>query len=135
MSRGPSKVSNSSTTHGYVNQGRRVPREVVGITGELESMINDHKISKEVIRASSGNALLYGYLGNLRQGDKDNSYSNAMDNYNKYFENANSNARGGHTNNVMSVSEETKSSTNNKLKEGNSGGGSLFVGLYQLEWI
>jgi len=125
--RGPSKVSNSSTTQGYVNQGRRVPKEAVGISGELESMINDHQKSKgssTLIRASSGNVMLYGNLGNLRQGDKDNSYSNAMDNYNQYFENANSNARGGHTNNVTSVSKETKSSTN-KLKEEKSRGGSL----------
>lgn len=124
--RGPSKVSNSSTTQGYVNQGRRVPKEAVGISGELESMINDHQKSKgssTLIRASSGNVMLYGNLGNLRQGDKNNSYSNAMDNYNQYFENANSNARGGHTNNVTSVRKETKSST--KLKEEKSGGGSL----------
>ncbi|AES72229.1 putative tetratricopeptide-like helical domain-containing protein [Medicago truncatula] len=126
MPRGPSKVLNSSTTEGYVNQGRRVPKEAVGISGELESMINDHQKSKgssTLIRASSGNVMLYGNLGNLRQGDKNNSYSNAMDNYNQYFENANSNARGGHTNNVTSVRKETKSST--KLKEEKSGGGSL----------
>ncbi|KAK2389784.1 hypothetical protein P8452_27313 [Trifolium repens] len=126
MPHGTSKNSNSSTTQGYVNQGRRVPKEVVGISGELDSMINDHQKSNSkgstFVRASSGNVMLYGNLGNLRQGVKDNSYSNAMDNYNQYFETANSNV-GGNTKNVSSINKETKSST--KLKEENIGGGSL----------
>ncbi|CAJ2667820.1 unnamed protein product [Trifolium pratense] len=126
MPRGMSKNSNSSTTQGYVNQGRRVPKEVVGISGELDTMINDHQKSNSkgstFVRASSGNVMLYGHLGNLRQGAKDNSYSNAMDNYNQYFENANSNV-GGNTKNVSSINKETNSST--KLKGENTGGGSL----------
>jgi DnaJ family protein C protein 7 len=126
MPHGTSKNSNSSTTQGYVNQGRRVPKEVVGISGELDSMINDHQKSNSkgstFVRASSGNVMLYGNLGNLRQGVKDNSYSNAMDNYNQYFKTANSNV-GGNTKNVSSINKETKSST--KLKEENIGGGSL----------
>ncbi|PNX73937.1 inactive TPR repeat-containing thioredoxin TTL3-like protein [Trifolium pratense] len=126
MPRGTSKNSNSSTTQGYVNQGRRVPKEVVGISGELDTMINDHQKSNSkgstFVRASSGNVMLYGHLGNLRQGAKDNSYSNAMDNYNQYFENANSNV-GGNTKNVSSINKETNSST--KLKGENTGGGSL----------
>lgn len=55
--------------HDYLNQ-RRVPKEATGISGELESMIADHQKSKgssTFIRASSGNVMLYGNLGNLRQ--------------------------------------------------------------------
>ncbi|PON89164.1 N-terminal acetyltransferase A, auxiliary subunit [Trema orientale] len=54
----------------YVNQGRRVPKEAIGISGELESMIVDHQKSKgssTLVRASSSNVMLFGNLGNLRQ--------------------------------------------------------------------
>ncbi|CAI8598244.1 unnamed protein product [Vicia faba] len=114
----PSKAS--MATQGYVNQGRRVQKEAIGISGELESMINDHQKSKgsgNLVRASSGNVMLYGNLGNIRQGYKDNSYSIAMDNYNQYFENSSSNG-GGQKKNVVSISNETKPAMN-------SGGGSL----------
>lgn len=83
------KVSISATTQGYVNQGRRVPKEAIGISGELESMINDHHKTKgnsTLVRASSSNVMLFGNLGNLRQGadnnnNNNNSYSRtAMDN-------------------------------------------------------
>ncbi|XP_058781536.1 inactive TPR repeat-containing thioredoxin TTL3 [Vicia villosa] len=117
----PSKAS-LSPTQGYVNQGRRVQKEAIGISGELESMINDHQKSKgsgNLVRASSSNVMLFGNLGNIRQGDKDDSYSIAMDNYNQYFENSNSNSNGGGVKkNVVSVSNETKSAMN-------PGGGSL----------
>ncbi|KAI5406022.1 hypothetical protein KIW84_052686, partial [Lathyrus oleraceus] len=103
--------------------GRRVQKEAIGISGELESMINDHQKSKgsgNLVRASSGNVMLFGNLGNIRQGDKNDSYSIAMDNYNQYFENSNSNGGGGghKKKNVVSISNETKPPMN-------SGGGSL----------
>jgi len=50
-----------SHTQGYVNQGRRVPKEVDGIFDELESMINDHLVSKRgnsPAQASSNNVML-----------------------------------------------------------------------------
>ncbi|KAF5187303.1 Tpr repeat-containing thioredoxin ttl4 [Thalictrum thalictroides] len=54
-----------------VGQGiRKVPKEAMGISGELEMMINDHQRSKgssNLVRASSGNVMLYSSLGNLRQ--------------------------------------------------------------------
>ncbi|XVF17223.1 hypothetical protein REPUB_Repub10bG0101100 [Reevesia pubescens] len=55
---------------GYVNPGRRVPKEAVSISGELESMIVDHQKTKgnsNLVRASSSNMMLFGNLGNLRQ--------------------------------------------------------------------
>ncbi|KAJ6677994.1 hypothetical protein OIU85_008565 [Salix viminalis] len=55
----------------YVKNGRRVPKEAVGISGELESYISDHQKSKgssTLVRASSSNVMLHGNLGNLRQG-------------------------------------------------------------------
>ncbi|XP_030535099.2 inactive TPR repeat-containing thioredoxin TTL3-like [Rhodamnia argentea] len=54
----------------YVSKGRRVPPEATGISGELESMIADHQKSRgssTLVRASSGNVMLFGNLGNLRQ--------------------------------------------------------------------
>ncbi|KAG4934793.1 hypothetical protein JHK85_049712 [Glycine max] len=85
MGRGPSP----SPTQGYVNQGKRVPKEAVGISGELESMINEHLKSK-------GSSTL-GNLGNLRQG--------AGPNYNAYSEMdycvSNNVASGGYTNQTM----------------------------------
>ncbi|CAL0320365.1 unnamed protein product [Lupinus luteus] len=80
--RGVSKVAPSQ---GYVNQGRKVPREVVGISGELESMIADHQKSKggnnNLVRASSSNVMLYGNLGNLRQGGQNTSSYNVMEHH------------------------------------------------------
>ncbi|TQE14107.1 hypothetical protein C1H46_000026 [Malus baccata] len=57
-------------SQGYVNQGKRVPNEKLGISGELDSMIADHQKSKgssSLVRASSSNVMLFGNLGNLRQ--------------------------------------------------------------------
>ena len=70
----------ASSYQGYVNQGRRVPKEAIGISGELESMISDHqkaKGSSTLVRASSSNVMLFGNLGNLRQkgGGNMNSYN------------------------------------------------------------
>ncbi|KAI4325933.1 hypothetical protein MLD38_031294 [Melastoma candidum] len=64
----PSSVLRNSQP--YVSQGRKVPRDAVGISGELESMIADHQKSKgssTLVRASSSNVMLTGSLGNLRQ--------------------------------------------------------------------
>ncbi|KAK7306006.1 hypothetical protein VNO77_43920 [Canavalia gladiata] len=80
MGRGSS--SKVLPTQGYVKQGRKVPKEAVGISGELESMINDHQKSKgssTFVRASSGNVMLFGNLGNLRKGGAVDH--NAMDYY------------------------------------------------------
>ena len=71
-------TSRVSPVEGYVNQGRRVPKEAVGISGELESMIADHQKSKgssTLVRASSSNVMLAGNLGNLRQGGNTNSHN------------------------------------------------------------
>ncbi|XP_038880783.1 inactive TPR repeat-containing thioredoxin TTL3 [Benincasa hispida] len=66
----PSRVAAAGNE--YVDQGRRVPKEAVGISGELELMIADHQKSKgtngSLVRASSSNVMLFGDLGNLRQG-------------------------------------------------------------------
>jgi DnaJ family protein C protein 7 len=58
-------------SQGYVNQGKKVPKEAVGLSGELDSMIADHQKSKgcsTFVRASSSNVMLFGNLGNLRTG-------------------------------------------------------------------
>lgn len=50
---------------------KKVPQGTVGLSGELESMIQDHQRSKgagSLVRASSSNVMLHGNLGNLRQG-------------------------------------------------------------------
>ncbi|KAK7247435.1 hypothetical protein RIF29_42318 [Crotalaria pallida] len=89
---------------GYVNQGRRVPNEAIGISGELESMISDHQKSKvkgSFVRASSSNVMLFGNLGNLRQGGNSNnnytSSQNVMD-YNAMQREENPVANGRYTN-------------------------------------
>ncbi|KAG5029698.1 hypothetical protein JHK87_013212 [Glycine soja] len=65
-----------SPREGYVNSGRRVPKEAIGISGELESMITDRqKGSSSLVRASSSNVMMFGNLGNLRQGGNTNTYS------------------------------------------------------------
>ncbi|KAF6170825.1 hypothetical protein GIB67_015777 [Kingdonia uniflora] len=51
-----------------LGQGRRAPRERIGISGELESMITDYQQSKgssNLVRASSSNVMLMGSLGRL----------------------------------------------------------------------
>lgn len=60
---------------GGSNQGRKVPEGAMGISGELESMLFDHQRSEgagNLVRASSGNVMLYGNLGNLRQPGNNN---------------------------------------------------------------
>ncbi|KAH7860804.1 hypothetical protein Vadar_018183 [Vaccinium darrowii] len=76
---------NAAPLQGYA-QGRRVPQASTGISGELENMITDHQRSKganSLVRASSGNVMLFGHLGNLRQpgGGGGNMTSNNVLNY------------------------------------------------------
>lgn len=64
----PPVVRSAPTSQGYV-QSKKVPQASLGISGELESMIADHQKSRVngYVRASSGNVMLYGNLGNLKQ--------------------------------------------------------------------
>ncbi|KAG4175703.1 hypothetical protein ERO13_A11G200264v2 [Gossypium hirsutum] len=53
-----------------MNPARKLPKESISISGELESIIVDHQKTKgnnNLIRASSSNMMLHGSLGNLRQ--------------------------------------------------------------------
>ncbi|XP_021274467.1 inactive TPR repeat-containing thioredoxin TTL3 [Herrania umbratica] len=90
---------------GYLNQGKRVPKEAVSISGELESMIVDHQKTKgnsNLVRASSSNVMLYGNLGNLRQpgGGNTNSY-NVLDQLPKTAREDVSTPNGRYPNSVM----------------------------------
>ncbi|XP_030463340.2 inactive TPR repeat-containing thioredoxin TTL3 [Syzygium oleosum] len=72
-------AANVPPNQGHVNQGRRVPKEAIGISGELESMIADHQKSRGssgLVRASSSNVMLFGNLGNLRQPGTSNASPN-----------------------------------------------------------
>lgn len=114
MSRGPS----SSTHHGYVNQGRRVAKEAIGISGELESMINDHQKSKgssTLVRASSSNVMLFGNLGNIKQGGG----GGAMDYY--HIANGGGGGGGGQTNYGMGHAGNYRSKEGKPTKEVQSG--------------
>ncbi|XP_010269225.1 PREDICTED: TPR repeat-containing thioredoxin TTL1-like [Nelumbo nucifera] len=73
-------ITKVSPTQG-VGQGRKVPKEAISISGELDSMITDHqktKGSSGLVRASSSNVMLFGHLGNLRQSGSGNSNSNNL---------------------------------------------------------
>ncbi|CAH8391135.1 unnamed protein product [Eruca vesicaria subsp. sativa] len=62
--------NNSNSVDPYRGGQRKVPREAIGLSGELESMLIDHQKSKGtngLVRASSSNVMLYGNLGNLNQ--------------------------------------------------------------------
>ncbi|TYG49747.1 hypothetical protein ES288_D10G119100v1 [Gossypium darwinii] len=85
----PSRATTTATQgYGNGNLGRKVPKETISISGELESMIVDHQKSKgnsNLLRASSSNMMIYRNLGNLRQpaaggNTTTNSYSVAKDN-------------------------------------------------------
>lgn len=58
-----------------------MPKEAIGISGELENMIVDHQKtqgSSTLVRASSSNVMLFGNLGNLRQpGNGGNTSTNS----------------------------------------------------------
>ncbi|XP_027921934.1 inactive TPR repeat-containing thioredoxin TTL3 [Vigna unguiculata] len=67
---------------GYVNNGRRVPKDAVGISGELESMFSDRqKGSSTLVRASSSNVMMFSNLGNLRKGGNTNTNSQNVVDY------------------------------------------------------
>lgn len=61
------------------SQARKGPLPGMGLSGELDTMIKDHQRSKgagSLVRASSGNVMLHGNLGNLRQpGNSEDVYS------------------------------------------------------------
>ncbi|PIN26760.1 Thioredoxin [Handroanthus impetiginosus] len=75
------RVKNEAAPVRSQQRSRKSPQPVPGISGELENMINDHQKSKgagSLIRASSGNVMLQGNLGNLRQpGKNGNNLSSA----------------------------------------------------------
>ncbi|KDP46855.1 hypothetical protein JCGZ_24064 [Jatropha curcas] len=66
-----------------IQQGRKVPKGATGISGELETMIADHqknnKGNSNLVRASSSNVMLFGNLGNLRQGGGNSNSYNVLD--------------------------------------------------------
>ncbi|TYJ14109.1 hypothetical protein E1A91_A10G095100v1 [Gossypium mustelinum] len=85
----PSRATTTATQgYGNGNLGRKMPKETISISGELESMIVDHQKAKgnsNLLRASSSNMMIYGNLGNLRQpaaggNTTTNSYNVAKDN-------------------------------------------------------
>uniref|UniRef100_A0A7N0T905 Uncharacterized protein n=1 Tax=Kalanchoe fedtschenkoi TaxID=63787 RepID=A0A7N0T905_KALFE len=60
------------------NQNRKVPKEAIGISGELENIIAEHQKSRgggNLVRASSSNVMLFGNLGNLGGGSGVGGYS------------------------------------------------------------
>lgn len=64
-------VARSAPPSQVFGVAKKVPQGAVGLSGELESMIQDHQRSKgagSLVRASSSNVMLHGNLGNLRQG-------------------------------------------------------------------
>ncbi|KAL8143462.1 hypothetical protein V2J09_016494 [Rumex salicifolius] len=64
------QVVNAGQLQGKKKQQQRVAKETLGISGELESIIAEHQrggANAGLMRASSGNVMLYGHLGNLRQ--------------------------------------------------------------------
>ncbi|CAO2827742.1 unnamed protein product [Amaranthus hypochondriacus] len=63
----PGLNQNQSNVH---NAKKTVPKEVVGISGELEMMIAEHQRcvgGANLVRVSSGNVMVHKSLGNLRQ--------------------------------------------------------------------
>lgn len=67
--RAPDESATARPAPNYQNRKPQQPPPT-GISGELESMIADHQRSNgagKFVRASSGNVMLYGNLGNLRQ--------------------------------------------------------------------
>ncbi|XP_002533142.2 inactive TPR repeat-containing thioredoxin TTL3 [Ricinus communis] len=94
--------------YAYVHQGRKLPKEAVGISGELEIMIADHQKnngSNTLVRASSSNVMLFGNLGNLRQpgagGGGNMSSYNVLDHLPKTAREENPVPNGKYPNSVM----------------------------------
>ncbi|XP_060966528.1 inactive TPR repeat-containing thioredoxin TTL3-like [Cannabis sativa] len=126
------QTQNKTSAYAYVNQGtnRKVPKESITISGELESMIIDHqknKGSSTLVRASSSNVMLFGNLGNLRQQQQQPNGS-VLDHHNHHNHNQNNNHNHVHSkqrsreenpinNNYTNVTATTTSSNNNKTSE------------------
>ncbi|KAG7983155.1 hypothetical protein I3843_04G090600 [Carya illinoinensis] len=92
---------------GYINQGKRVPKDAIGISGELESIIVDHQKGQgggNLVRASSSNVMIFGNLGNLRRpgGGNVNSY-NVVDHIPKTAREECPVPRGNYANSVMGI--------------------------------
>ncbi|KAL9279000.1 putative tetratricopeptide-like helical domain superfamily [Arabidopsis thaliana] len=70
-SNGNNQPSNNNQGPVQQQQARKVPREAIGLSGELESMIIDNQKAKgnngSMVRPSSSNVMLFGNLGNLKQ--------------------------------------------------------------------
>ncbi|CAN1177440.1 Inactive TPR repeat-containing thioredoxin TTL3 [Linum perenne] len=80
IARTAATTEEAATTTNNLN-GKKVLKEAISISGELESMINDHQkntVNNHLVRASSGNVMLYGNLGNLRQQQGDYEVVNTM---------------------------------------------------------
>ncbi|KAK7399535.1 hypothetical protein VNO78_10720 [Psophocarpus tetragonolobus] len=91
-----------SPSEGYVNNGRRVPKEALGISGELERMLTERqKGSNTLLRASSNNVMMFGNLGNLRQGGNTNNYSQNVRDCRAEQRDENPAANGRYTNRTM----------------------------------
>ncbi|GER42938.1 tetratricopeptide repeat (TPR)-containing protein [Striga asiatica] len=59
-------------------QARKLPQTALGLSGELDGMIADHQKSKgagNLVRASSGNVMLFSNLGNLRGPGTSDTYT------------------------------------------------------------
>ncbi|XP_017244478.1 inactive TPR repeat-containing thioredoxin TTL3-like isoform X2 [Daucus carota subsp. sativus] len=86
----PTVVRSAPTSQGYV-QSRKVPQASLGISGELESMLAEHQKPKGngFVRASSGNVMLYGNLGNLRQPSGSNVHDQTSYSSSSYSSNGN----------------------------------------------
>ncbi|KAF5737980.1 putative Tetratricopeptide repeat protein [Tripterygium wilfordii] len=122
----PNRIAPSQ---GYVNQGRRVPKEAIGISGELESMIADHQKSKGrngLVRASSSNVMLMGNLGNLQQpgGGNTNSY-NILDHLPKTAREETTMPNGRYPNSVMGNVVKKTNEAEKPPKEEQPAAGSL----------
>lgn len=135
--------ANYNQNYGYQKHGRKIPKEAVGISGELESMIADHQMNKasnNLVRASSSNVMLFGNLGNLRQGcggegGNMNSY-NVLDYLPKTAREETQKTQtqpnnGKYPNSVMGNvvkkqnEDKQQISTNNNVEQQPGGGGSL----------
>ncbi|RZC64567.1 hypothetical protein C5167_008252 [Papaver somniferum] len=104
----------AANQNGQSAQGKKVPKESIGLSGELDLMIIDHQRTKAaaggLVRASSSNVMLHGHLGNLRQPGAKNSNANGTNST------ANSVMGNGNVNSVMGniVRNNNKSSSDQK---------------------
>ncbi|KAI3941015.1 hypothetical protein MKX01_037906 [Papaver californicum] len=121
LSNGLSTTKLAANQNGQLAQGKKVPKETIGLSGELDMMIIDHQRSKSasggLVRASSSNVMLLGHLGNLRQPGARNSNTNGSN------PTANSVMGNGNVNSVMGniVRNNNKSSSDQKDQQSSSG--------------